>query len=262
MTTRGGGFVGRGGMGAQGRIQRIKTHVLPFTDHTAKEALVIFEGRETCPLPPLYSFAMYFTHKDVNAESLQPAELLDAIRRGTPLQNYPCSFRLEIYFLPAPSEDAASDEACMAHYREEKRSRGDYTRQIDAVEAPGSSTASSTGGLPGFVPSYINDPYGDFYHSRLYNYQGPNWRTDKQPVRRVFFDPIPQEQYAPIAEEAGEPEVLPPVNVTLHMMQESDAEDSGANFLGLTMYDTAYIKTENETNGAWQEAVERGWSTW
>ncbi|KAH7558257.1 hypothetical protein J3E72DRAFT_436283 [Bipolaris maydis] len=259
MTTRGGGFVGRGGMGAQGRIQRIKTHVLPFTDHTGKEALMIFEGRETCPLPPLYSFAMYFTHKDVNAENVQPNELLDAIRRGTPLQNYPCPFRLEIYFLPAPSEDAASDEACIAHYREEKRSRGEYTRQIDAINA---ESGTGTGGLPGFVPSYIDDPYGDFHHGRLFNYQGPNWRTDKRPVHRVFFDPIPQEEYAPIAEEAGEPEVLQPVQVTLHAMQESDTEGFGASFVGMTMFETAHGKTENETNGPWQEAVERGWSTW
>jgi hypothetical protein len=68
----------------------METHVLLFTDHTGEEALMVFEGRETCPLPPLYSFAMYLTHKDVNAENVQPVELLDAIRRGTPLQNYPC----------------------------------------------------------------------------------------------------------------------------------------------------------------------------
>jgi hypothetical protein len=88
--------------------------------------------------------------------------------------------------------------------------------------------------------------YGGFHHGRLYNYQGPKWRTDKRPVRRVFFDPIPQEQYAPIAEEAGKPEVL-------HAMQKSDTEDSGANFVGLTIH---------ETYGPWQEAVERDWATW
>jgi hypothetical protein len=202
----------------------MKTHVLPFTDHTGKEALMIFEGQETCSLPPLYSFAMYFTHKDVNAENIQPVELLDAIRRGTRLQNYPCPFHLEIFLLPAPNEDAASNEACIAHCREEKGSRGDYLRQIEAVDAPGNRTG--TGGLPSFLTSYIDEPYGDFYHGRLYNYQGPNWRTDKRPVRRVFFDPITQEQYAPIAEEAEEPEVLPPVRVTLGC----DARDRHGGF--------------------------------
>lgn len=265
MTTRGGGSVGRGGMSAHGRIQRMKTHVLPFTDHTGEEALMVFEGRETCPLPLLYSFAMYFTHKGVNADNVQPNELLDAIRRGTPLQNYPCPFRLEMYFLPAPSEEAASDENCIAHYREEKRRRGDYMRQIEAVDAATSTgSGSDTGarGLPGFVPSYIDDLISEYHHGLLYNYQGPNWLKDKQPVRCVYFDSIPQEVYAPIAEEAGEPEVLPPVCVTLHPMQESDTEGPDASFIGMSMYEKSNGKTKNETNGPWQEAVERGWSTW
>ncbi|USP80362.1 uncharacterized protein yc1106_07636 [Curvularia clavata] len=267
MTTRGGasGFIGRGGMGARGRIHRRKTHILPFTDHTGKEALIVFEGRETCPLPPLYSFAIYFTHKEANAENIQPDSLLDAIIRGTPMQSYPCTFRLEIYFLPAPSEEGASDEVCITHYRNEKRGRGDYMRQIEAIYASssrGTDRDTGTQGLPGFVPSYIDSPMSEYYHAILYNYRGANWLTNQQPVRRVYFDPIPQEEYAPIAEETGEPEFLPPVCVTLYAMQESETEGPCASFVGFNMYEKSNGKTKNETNEPWQEAVERGWSTW
>lgn len=267
MATRGGasGFIGRRGMGAHGRIQRAKTHVLPFSDHAGKAALIVFEGRETCPLPPLYSFVIYFTHEAVNVENIQPDELLDAVRRGTPLRNYPCPFRLEIYFLPASGEEAVSDEICIAHYRNEKQKRGDYMRQIEAVGASSSTgTDRNTGarGLPGFVPSYIEDPMSEYHHGLLHHYQGANWLTDKRPVRCVHFDPILQKEYVPVAQEAGEPEVLPPVCVTLHAMQKSDTEGQSESFIGMNMHEKSNGKTKNETNGPWQEAVERGWSTW
>jgi hypothetical protein len=185
-------MIGRGGLGSRGRIHRIKTHVLSLVDHTGKEALMIFTGREMCTLPRLYSFAIYFTHTETSPRNIQPAKLLEAIARDAPLENT-CPFRLEIYFLPVAGVEK-SDEACIAHYCEEKRSRGDYKRQIEALETSiKTGSGSSTEGLPGFVTTYIDIPLGDFYHGLLYSYQGVDWSTNKQLARCIYFDPISQE---------------------------------------------------------------------
>jgi hypothetical protein len=260
-------------MGFLGRVRRFKTHVIRFTDNVGKGALIVFSGRETCPLLPLYGFAVYFTHPDETPDTVDPVELLEAIRRDTPLENN-CSIRLDIYFLSASRTDTIDDE-CIIHYRGEKAARGDYTRQIQAVEVSamnhgggqhgrGDSVDGSdgVGHLPGLVPSYINDPISEYHRGLLYSHQGPNWRTDKRLARRVYFDPISQEEYAPLAEEAGEPETLPSTSVALVAIQVSDSIEQGATSVGMSMFEISHLKTENETNGPWQEAIERGWTSW
>jgi hypothetical protein len=51
MASRGGPSMRfpRGGGAAGGRIQRVKTHVIPFTDHSGREALMVFDGWVSCP---------------------------------------------------------------------------------------------------------------------------------------------------------------------------------------------------------------------
>lgn len=277
MTSREGEYgvqsPGRGGLGLLGRIRRLKTHVLPFTDHTGKEALIVFEGREINPLPPLYGFAIYFTHPDVYPDTVDPMELLHAIMRDTPLENR-CPIRLDLYFLPS-SGSADNDDECIVHYRGEKAARGDYTRQIQAVENSATnqdegqdeSKASVDGSdrvreLPGLVPSYINDPISEFHHGLLYIYQSPDWRTDRRMARRVYFDPISQEEYAPLAEDVGEAEVLTPTCIGFDAIQQSDTTEQGAALVGMSMFEISHLKTENETNEPWHEAIERGWTSW
>lgn len=51
-------------MGAIGRIQRTKKDILPFTDHL----WMVSKVRQTCPLPWVCSFAMYFTQKEEDAK--------------------------------------------------------------------------------------------------------------------------------------------------------------------------------------------------
>ena len=70
-------------MGAIGRIQRTKKDILPFTDHL----WMVYKVRQACPLPWLYSFAMYLTPKEEDAN-----RLLDAIRQGTHC-TVPCQSR-------------------------------------------------------------------------------------------------------------------------------------------------------------------------
>lgn len=246
--------------GKLGQIRRSKRHVLPFTDHAGKEALMVFVGWETSPLPPLYSFSLYFTHEDVNPGNVHPVELLNALVKNTPLDCYPCPFRLELYFLPMPGATVEEcDAACIAHYLEEKRIRGDYMRQIEDIE----TSVSPSGSLPGFVPSYIDNKYCEWHRGLLYSYQAADWRTDKQLVRRVVFDPLPEEELGSLAEEVKEEfhGVLPQMFVSLLAIRQSDTEDLGA-LVGSHMFLTAHGDTENVTNEPRHIARERGWSTW
>jgi hypothetical protein len=45
--------------------QTRQNYVVQFTDHTEQEALIVFDGKVSCPLLPLVSFALYFTNLDV-----------------------------------------------------------------------------------------------------------------------------------------------------------------------------------------------------
>jgi hypothetical protein len=104
-------------MGPAGRMQRIKTYVIHLTDHTGRSALIVFDGRVCCPLPPLFIFAIYFTHPSVTPDTVRPVQLPSAIKRETPLGNL-CSIRLELSFFPSASDvdDSTTDELCIAHY--------------------------------------------------------------------------------------------------------------------------------------------------
>lgn len=222
---------------------------------------MVFDGTESCPLPPLYSFTMYFTHADVTLEHIDAAELLAAIKRDNgPLDTTP--LRIELHSLPV-QDVAESDEACIAHYQIKKRSRGTYTRQIEAFETSiKTGVDSRTGNLPGLVPSYVSERMIEYHHGILYNYTGPDWRAEKKPARCVHFDHISQDEFEDLQVEFGELEALPSVYVSLQAFQESDAEHAGVASMGMKMFEMAHGSIKNETLRPWQEAVELEWSNW
>jgi hypothetical protein len=237
------------------RYRRRKTHVLPFE----KDALMVFQGLDSCPLPPLYNFTIYFTHPDVNPDNVQPHELFKAIRQGSPLENY-CHFRLELFFLHVPNVEH-SDAACIAHYREQKRSRGDYTRQIEKLRSLSTmDSENGVGSLAGLVPSYIDDPDIEYYHGRIYSYRGPDWTTDQHLVRRICFDPVPQDVYTSFDHGADEPEILPAVAVFPLAIRH--LENRNVMPIGEDMYLKSFLPTNNVTNEPWEEAIRLGRSTW
>ncbi|KAI4642005.1 uncharacterized protein J4E78_010306 [Alternaria triticimaculans] len=246
--------VTRGGRRVARHPRRI-THVLPFRHN----ALMVFQGLDSCPLPPLYNFTIYFTHPDVNPDNVQPYELFKAIRKDSLLENF-CHFRLELFFLHVPNAED-SDEACIAHYREEKRSRGDYTRQVETLGL--SSTMDSengAGSLPGLVPSYIEDPDTEYYHGLIYIYRGPDWTIDEQFVRRIFFDPIPQNVYSSFDHDADEPDILPAI--AIFPLTIRHLENHNVKSIGEDMYFKSFLATNNVTNEPWEEAIRLEWSTW
>jgi hypothetical protein len=275
MASRGGPSMRfpRGGGAAGGRIQRVKTHVIPFTDHSGRSALMVFDSWVSCPLPPLFSFAIYFTHPGVTVSTVAPVSILEAIKRKTPF-NSSCPIRLDLYFLPAPDVDS-SDDKCIAHYRREEAARGNYTVQIQDLESvthdddeeQQQGGASGHGNdkarqLPGLVPSYIDRSSSDYYHGMIFRYPGADWCTDKRLVRRIYFDRISPEEYARVTEGNDEFHRLPPVYVSSMPFQESDTNEVGDRFVGMAMFDAANARMEDETIDPWQEARERGWKSW
>jgi hypothetical protein len=273
----------RGGTALSDRIHRTKTHVIPFTDHSGREALMVFDGWVSCPLPPLFSFAIYFTQ--MTLETVKPVELLKVIKRGTPYDNTGCPIRLELYFLPASDVDSSADDECIAHFRKEKAARGDYTRQIQHVEETAqedytrqiqdmkdSPSDDDTGEqqysndraiqLPGLVPSYIDYHLCDYHHGTIFRYPGADWSTDKRPARRIKFDRISEEEYARVTEGNDEFHRVHPVEVSSMPFQESDATYEGETFVGIAMFYAAHGPTENETNHPWSEARDRAWKSW
>jgi hypothetical protein len=76
-----------------------------FTDHTGGEALIVFDSRAYCPLLPLFSFAIYFTHSNVTLDIVRPVKVPETIKRRTPLDKW-CSIRLELCFLSASNVDS------------------------------------------------------------------------------------------------------------------------------------------------------------
>jgi hypothetical protein len=278
----------RGGTALSDRIHRTKTHVIPFTDHSGREALMVFDGWVSCPLPQLFSFAIYFTQ--MTLETVKPVELLKAIKRGSPLGSSN-AIRLELYFLPTSDVDSSADDDCIAHYRKEKAARGDYTRQIkhveetaqedytrqiqdlkdsasdDDIEEQQQSRASVPGNgqtrqLPGLVPSYIDSPTFDYYHGTIFRYPGVDWPTDKRLTRRIDFDRISEEEYARVTEGNDEFHRIPPIYVDSMPFQESDTTEPGERFVGMAMFNASHGKTENETNHPWSEALDRAWKSW
>ena len=239
------------------RIRRVKTHILPFIDHSGNPARMVFQGVETCPLPPLYTFSIYFTHTDIPS-AVNLAGLLDALMTGNPFASY-CPIRLDVYFLPAVAVDD-----CAAHYRREKAGRGDYWSQVNAFEGtPENAGLPSDGGnLPGLVPSYIDDKVVGRYHGLLYLCEGQDWAAGKQLMCEVLFDPISPEEYGSV-KDSDEPTILPPLYIAWKVVKpDSPGMEESVGVVGMSMFERSNLRTENETTGVWQKAVEMGWESW
>ncbi|RDW90560.1 uncharacterized protein DSM5745_02335 [Aspergillus mulundensis] len=241
---------------------RTQTHTLPFPDHAGNPALLVFRNLVSCPLPPLYAFAIYFTHGDASPDNVDVAGFFSAIDS----MHEPLDIRLELFFLRN-----ASVEECVEHYRAEKDSRGDYRVQIAALEIRESSIPSrplgeeagadtSRVGPPGFVPSYID--YHRTYHGMLYVCPEKDWNTGRQEICHVLFDPFSAEEWAEWRSQS-EPEVQPPMH--LRWLPIASAPDSSSNPLvdvAQEMHLVSNLQRMNVTTEPWQQAMERGWTRW
>lgn len=254
----------------------VRTHVIPFEDHVGQPALTVFKS--TSPLPFLYSFSFYFTHPDASPDTSHAAELYDTLTRGSIYDSNDVEYRLDLYFLPNASQDD-----CIAHYRAEKDARGTYQAQVDAVASSGdaqqqpSAGDDSDGGsrsgsrLPGLVASYAHDKSRFPYHGLLLILDAADWREGDQLLTHVEFDPLSREDYERYCKDPGdprEPDVLPETRARPEALtrdspghgRELPRPHFGVRALEMTLWER--VPMQEAWQGAWQEARDRGWTTW
>ncbi|KAJ0415398.1 hypothetical protein BJY00DRAFT_317824 [Aspergillus carlsbadensis] len=131
-------------------------HCLPFTDHRGTRAYMVFEAPEECPLPKLYSFAVYLTHRDLDPHDPNIADTLRAFY-GAALSTdlgvgMPDIWRLDFYFLPG-----GADTDCTEHYRGELAVRGSFNEAIARYrETRRADPPLGPPGPPGTLPGMVN----------------------------------------------------------------------------------------------------------
>ncbi|TLD14979.1 hypothetical protein PspLS_10878 [Pyricularia sp. CBS 133598] len=265
------------------RIRRSKTHVVPFQDHAGNPALSTFHADESCQLPYLYSYCIYFTHPDVRPDA---PDSTDAARRlyetivmeNPPLNPYDCLFRIDMYFIPNGNRDD-----CMRHYRAERDARGSYTAQVEALKSSGAQPTAETAKMPGLVPSYArHDMSRHSYHALIYVCDASDWHGgEDKTMTRLEFEPLSRDDYERLNKDPDddqhEPDVLPETAAVVEAIgkkspgfgKPTPAMPRQPRFAGRStemwymayhMFDRAPRQRMGED--LWQEAKEKGWTSW
>ncbi|KAE8348997.1 hypothetical protein BDV28DRAFT_160858 [Aspergillus coremiiformis] len=210
-------------------------------------AYMVFRNYEGCSLPPLFSFAIYFTHADVSPAKVDHEALYWALCSS--YGNYDARF--DLYFIPGLSEDG-----CISHYRAEKRFRGDYKQQLRKYkESSRYDTPSRLGVQPGIVHDYSDTGP---YKGLLFICPESGWGDDQETLRSVQFDPIRRTGDVPESSER------PRVCIQQHPINDDSPWYEAYNGecpVDRWMSDIARWHRE-ELMGPWLKATRRGWKTW
>ncbi|TLS26577.1 hypothetical protein PpBr36_05113 [Pyricularia pennisetigena] len=264
------------------RIQRWKTHVIPFQDHAGHPALSTFHAEESYPLPYLYSYCIYFTHSDVRPDAPDSINSARRLYETIVIENAPfnfcdCLFRLDIYFLPNSTR-----EDCMRHSRAERDARGSYTAQVVALKSGAAQPTAETAKMPGLVPSYArHDMSRHSYHALIYVSDAPDWRGgEDETITRLEFEPLSQDDYERFnkdPDDQHEPDVLPETAVVVEAVGKSSPgfgkltpamprqpRLAGRSIEMWCMADHMFDRAPRQfmDQDAWDEAKELGWTSW
>ncbi|KAL4929019.1 uncharacterized protein BDV17DRAFT_298321 [Aspergillus undulatus] len=223
----------------------LKTHVVPFQDHSGNHSFMVFESPEHCPLPPLINFNVYFTHPDgplPDFEDLRDnlVDMYDYIlSEGLELFH----FRLDVYFLPN-----ASRQDCTVHYAAEKTTRGDSVQMMDEavekLEADPGHPPPNMPRMPGMVNKYPLFTRRHYLSGLLLFHPERSWSEDS---RRMCF----------VRFTVGDPDSS---SEQWYGVDEVDS-DGESEELGMQLYDLAWM-FEEEPGSVHCEATLRGWTTW
>lgn len=218
----------------------LRCHIVPFTDHTGKTAYMVFENLESIPLPPLFSFSIYFTF--VNATPDHAA--MENFYREFAFEYGESGFaRFDIYFLPG-----ASHEDCVSHYLGEKAVRGSYMKQVQMFKKCPRDEIHPLPGMDAQLPGIV-----DRYFLRgqvLYIVSEQHWFETQRLMWSVKFD-----------QAAREEEGLPPFQAerrpVVYAIEHPQAPDP--------VYDDMDVMVEWDKEmwfWVWQKATSRGWTGW
>ncbi|KAL2871339.1 uncharacterized protein BJX67DRAFT_377118 [Aspergillus lucknowensis] len=229
---------------------------IPFADHTGKTAYMVFESWKSIPLPPLFSFSVYFTHVNATPENTD----MEALHRD--LSPRELDLRFDMYFLPG-----ATIDDCIAHYNGEKAARGSYKEQIRVFKTCPHDEIHPLPGTTGQIPGMVLKPYTPGpWRNLLFLLQDQNWRDagllqvrfDRKKLRGDGVD----DEHQP----APPPPPPPPISVTRGQVRQDNlgyvCNSPGVSMsVGDTILEISPAERELYLN-VWYKAMRRGWTTW
>ncbi|KAL2815974.1 hypothetical protein BJX63DRAFT_154126 [Aspergillus granulosus] len=237
-------------------------HTIPFEDHAGRTAYMVFKNAASIPLPPLFAFAVYFTHPGTTPGSANMQSLCEAIT--PPLPNFG-HIRFDMYFLPG-----ATTEECVAHYNVEKKSRGSSKDQIRVFNTlPAEDDRLPPVGqmkIPGMIKRYLNLEHD--YRSLLFISPVESWQ-DGTGVICVLFDHKRRGLTSSNNEHLNNnanADPLPPIHASLCPLNQEDpsydfTRREGPHPISDAVFDAAHVDRKMYM-GPWVEAGRRGWTTW
>ncbi|KAE8149213.1 hypothetical protein BDV25DRAFT_156781 [Aspergillus avenaceus] len=213
---------------------RPTVHARFFADHAGEAAYMVFHNKELVPLPPLYSFALYFTHAEASEKTVDMVGFYKEL--FSPFWPSYC-FRLDFYFIPGGS---AHD--CMSHYRAEKAARGDHHEQLIAYKKHRDETDQPRGQLPGMVNEY---PGGV-----LHICPNQNWNDEERAFLSVLFDPDDTCEKSIRIRRA-------PIDAQSPLYDPKAGKQTVQHW----MLDLASRYSQGHTR-PWEKATNKGWTAW
>ncbi|KAL2820396.1 hypothetical protein BJX63DRAFT_428224 [Aspergillus granulosus] len=250
-----------------------KIHVLPFTDHTGdltRPGYMVFYNYSNIPLPPLLSFAIYFTHLDTLPSTVD----LQGLYRALTGFEDDLEPRLDIYILPG-----ATEMDCLSHYRDEQLARDSCTAQIRAFQDLSSRSKlglPSSPAPPGRLPGLLRDDPPSIDHDRIFICTEKDWRHGQQSLYWVpFHSPDLPETGGDANDDVGNGETHGtdkqeksdrPLTITREPWstnRHSPAYDEEQTVGQVASYIAdVYYEADDELVHVWRQASYYGWTNW
>lgn len=221
----------------------LKFHKIPFTDHRGVTAFMVFQNLEPFPLPPLFSFAIYFTHSHASPESTNVVGFFQEIHACNEDR---FDVRFDMYFLPS-----ATHRDCVQHYQEEKASRGTYEDQLRMFRHVDRDQVYPLPRRPNKVPGMVKK-----YHNAgqvLFICSDEDWQESQHALTVLKFA-------RSSSTEVMEYRVIEDCPMT----QESPSYDPDATSQLIIENDMFFWAHRDREKflGPWQKATSRGWKGW
>ena len=222
-----------------GKVRRLKVHTIPFIDRRNKMAYMVFENLESFPLPPLYSFAIYFTHPNATPNMADFHQELTENGGGDEFD-----VRFDMYFLPS-----ATHEDCISHYNNEKATRGSYLDQVQIFKQCDRGEVHPLPETSPVVPGMVNK-----YHMAnqvLYISSEKDWCEGNQTLCDLRF------------KEPANADTIPAFRATDRPMTRNSPayRENRKTPVAVQMFEMAHPDRDHWYD-AWQIATSRGWTGW
>lgn len=220
-------------------------HTIPFTDHRGSTAYMVFMNLEAFPLPPLFSFAIYFTHPAVTPDNSDALGLFKEIKA---YNEDGFDVRFDTYFLPS-----ATNEDCIQHYHDEKARRGIYTDQVRMFKQCNRDEVHPLPGTASQIPGMAKK-----YHDAdqvLFICSDKDWQEGQKVLTVLKFGSCSSNASTTSAFQVEEDRPITQESPAYHLNTTSGPP------VEEEMFDMAH-RDRDIFLGTWQKATSRGWTGW